>query len=217
MFFSRLIPKTRSRFNGKVFCIGFNKTGTTSLERALKEFGYRTGKQREGELLLDDWIQRDFRRIIELCHTADAFQDVPFSLPDTYRILGQAFPGSKFILSVRDFPEVWYDSMTRFHTRLIGKGSLPTASDLKAFEYVHKGWLLKSKKAVYGVADSDIYNKEAHVRQYMMHDASVAEYFSQRPDQLVTLNLKAPDAMEALCHFLNIKFTGQTMPYLNKS
>lgn len=217
MFFADLISRNRSRFRGKVFCIGFNKTGTTSLERILKEFGYCMGKQRDGELLLDDWIKRDFKRIIELCHTADAFQDVPFSLPFTYQVLDQAFPGSKFILTERDSPEVWYDSARRFHTRLIGKGRLPTGSDLQAFEYVHKGWLLKSKKAVYGVEDSDIYNKEAHLRQYKLHNASVRDYFSLRQDQLLTLNLKAPDAMETLCRFLNVRFTGQTMPHLNKS
>ena len=48
----------------KVFCIGRNKTGTTSVERALQDMGYRLGNQRAGELLLEDWARRDFRRIV---------------------------------------------------------------------------------------------------------------------------------------------------------
>ena len=34
--------KTERSYN-KVFCIGFGKTGTTSLENALSEFGFRMG------------------------------------------------------------------------------------------------------------------------------------------------------------------------------
>jgi hypothetical protein len=70
---------------GKIFCIGRNKTGTTSLEQALRGFGYRLGNQRQGELLLDDWAHRDFRRIVDLARSADAFQDIQFSLRSTYK------------------------------------------------------------------------------------------------------------------------------------
>ena len=51
----------------KLFCIGFNKTGTTSLAAALFSFGLRVGDQAQAELLLDDWARRDFRRIIAYC------------------------------------------------------------------------------------------------------------------------------------------------------
>jgi hypothetical protein len=49
---------------GKVFCIGRNKTGTTTIEAVLHAFGYRLGVQRQGELLLEDWSRRDFGRIV---------------------------------------------------------------------------------------------------------------------------------------------------------
>ena len=55
----------------KLFCIGFNKTGTTSLAAALFSFGLRVGDQAQAELLLDDWARRDFRRIIAYCRSAD--------------------------------------------------------------------------------------------------------------------------------------------------
>ena len=42
----------------KVFCIGFGRTGTTSLERALRDLGYRLGDQRQGELVLSFSGQR---------------------------------------------------------------------------------------------------------------------------------------------------------------
>lgn len=85
----------------KVFCIGRNKTGTTSLKKALSEFGYLIGDQRAAERLIDAYAIRDFGPIMSYCETAEAFQDVPFSWPYTYVVLDQAFPNSKFILTVR--------------------------------------------------------------------------------------------------------------------
>tara|TARA_R110002012_G_scaffold319389_2_gene539628 strand:+ start:11786 stop:12097 length:312 start_codon:yes stop_codon:yes gene_type:complete len=84
--------------NPKIFCIGHNKTGTTTMQAVLAGFGYDLGNQRQGELLLDAWYARDFNQIIEYCHTAEAFQDVPFSLPDTYKELDEAFPDAKFFV-----------------------------------------------------------------------------------------------------------------------
>ena len=48
----------------KIFCIGLNKTGTTTLESVLKEFGYTLGNQVTAELLLEAWFARDFNQII---------------------------------------------------------------------------------------------------------------------------------------------------------
>ena len=64
----------------KIFCIGFNKTGTTTLLHTLKELGYKMGNQARGELLFFDWYNRNFNPIVKYCKTADAFQDIPFSL-----------------------------------------------------------------------------------------------------------------------------------------
>ena len=101
----------------KIFVIGSNKTGTTSLGAALKNLGFRLGSQLEAELLLDDWAQRNFRRLIKYCRSAEAFQDIPFSLDYTFQAMDAAFPNSKFILSVRDSADQWYQSLTRFHEK----------------------------------------------------------------------------------------------------
>ena len=69
----------------KVFCIGRNKTGTTSLKLALQELGYKMGSQPQGERLIKDWKNNNFSPIIELAKTADAFQDIPFSYNNTYK------------------------------------------------------------------------------------------------------------------------------------
>ena len=47
--------------NKKIFVIGSNKTGTTSLGAALKNLGFRLGNQLEAEMLIDDWAHRDVK------------------------------------------------------------------------------------------------------------------------------------------------------------
>ena len=115
----------------KIFCIGQVKTGTTSFESSLKELGFRMGNQPSIELLLKDWGKRNFKPIIEYCRSADAFQDEPFSLPFTFQAPDQAYPKSKFILTIRDSAEQRYQSLTNFHSKLFGKDRIPSRKDLE--------------------------------------------------------------------------------------
>jgi len=204
-------------YQGKIFCIGRNKTGTTSLERALRDLGYRMGDQRQGELLLGDWARREFGRIIELARTADAFQDIPFSLPFTFQALDAAFPGSKFILTVRDTARQWFDSVVRFHSGIVGGSTPPTAAELRAFGYLHPGWLWENQRLVYGIDEDKLYDRDSYQRHYTVHNLSVADYFRYRGEQLLVLNLADPSAMRQLCAFVETDYTGQAMPHLNRS
>lgn len=202
---------------GKIFCIGRNKTGTTSLEQALKNLGYQLGDQTSGERLFRDWIRRDFRRIVDLCTTADAFQDIPFSLPYTYQALDQAFPGSRFVLSVRDSADEWYESMVRFHTQIVGKGRTPTADDLREFKYCYPGFLWEVQQHVFRVKEGQEYDRAVCTENYERHNEDVRRYFYYRPEALLVLNVADSDAMRCLCRFLGREYCGQEMPHLNRS
>ena len=201
----------------KIFCIGLNKTGTTSIELALKGFGYILGDQAEAEILMDDWAVRDFRRIIQYCDTADAFQDLPFSVDFTYQILDYAFPGSKFILTVRNNADQWYQSLIRFHSMLMETNGLPTLNDLEKFSYREKGWGWRQQQHIFGVDESNPYNEDLIKMYYTNHNKQVMEYFRFRPKDLLVLNLSHPSAMRSLCEFLKIEYVGQIMPHMNKS
>lgn len=201
----------------KVVCVGRNKTGTTSIEAALHSFGLRMGLQARGEMLRSDWARREFTRIIALCRTADAFQDVPFSNRYTFQAVDAAFPGSKFILTVRNSPEHWFESLVRFHTRIVNKGRIPTADDLREFEYRYKGYLWEGFVIQYGDDERLLYNKDAYIASYLEHNRSVTEYFRERPDDLLVLNVGHADAMRRLCEFLDVPYRGQPMPHMNRS
>jgi len=201
----------------KVFCIGANKTGTTTLESVFGSLGLIVGSQEQAELFLHDWARQDYRRIIRYCESAEAFQDVPFSFHGAFRAMDEAFPGSKFILTVRNTADEWFESLVRFHTGIIGKGRIPTADDLKQFSYRYPGFLWDSFQMKYGVDESKLYDRDVYVRWYEEHNHAVQQYFEHRPDDLLTLNVAEPDAMERLLGFLGYPYTGQKMPHLNSS
>lgn len=201
----------------KVFCIGANKTGTTSVAAVFKSIGLKVGKQSTAELFIHDWAKQDYRRIIRYCRWADAFQDLPFSYPDTYKAMDKAFPGSRFILTVRSNAEEWFESLTRFHTKIVGKGRIPTAEDLRQFNYRYPGFLWDAARWRYGADESTLYKRELYIRCYEEHNHNIREYFKGRPDDLLELNISDADAMERLVKFLGCPYTGQKMPHLNSS
>jgi hypothetical protein len=207
------------RKRNKVFVVGCNKTGTNSMRAILDSLGYRVGNQLEAELLLEDWARRDFSSLIRHCQTADAFQDVPFSMDYTYEIMDYVFPDSKFILTVRDDAEAWYESTTRFLTQVIGKDRLPTAEDLQEFPYRGhlKGWIWRAYELIFSIDESTLFDRKLFIRAYEDHNKRVCEYFRYRQDDLLVLNLSDPDSVGRLCAFLGVDSSGVAMPHLNRS
>lgn len=203
--------------SGKVFCVGFNKTGTTSLEQVIRDRGWKIGKQKAAELMLQDWSRRDFAPLLKYCRSARFFQDIPFSLPFTYQAVDVEFPGSKFILTVRDSGDQWFDSLHRFHRKMFGFGEQPSAEELADIKYHYKGWLLEYLTFVFGPVELGFYERERYIRVYEEHNRAVQEYFRYRPDDLLVLNVSEPDAYSRLMRFLGLPDEGGNFPWLNRS
>ena len=201
----------------KVFCIGFNKTGTTSIEAFLSDLGHSLGDQRTGELLLDDVNEGRMDGLQDLARTADAFQDVPFSCPGVFRHLARFFPDAKFILTVRDSPDQWYKSLTRYHATLLGIDTTPTGAQLKEALYCSPGWLLRAVTTICGTTADDPYNYRRAAASYLRHIDATRDYFRGSPDRLVQVNVRDTDSARRIVEFLGLEYTGQTMPHLNVS
>lgn len=94
----------------KIFVIGFQKTGTTSLETALEVLGYRVyGGDKN---LMKFSKKEDLKKyVIEVMAKWDAAQDMPWPL--FYQELYEFYPNAKFILTYRD-PERWIRSVVQY-------------------------------------------------------------------------------------------------------
>ena len=209
-----------NRNYNKIFCIGFGKTGTTSIEQALKNFGFKMGNQSVGEILAEDWAKKRTYRIINFCNTADAFQDMPFGLPKLYKELDNAFPNSKFILTVRNNENKWFNSLIKFHAKIFAKDKTkpPNETDLKNALYRYKGWALDTKKLFYDYPNIDLYNEKYYKNRYLNHIKDVKEYFKNRSEDLLILNVAQKDSYQKLAKFLDIKVDKNAQfPWLNKT
>lgn len=205
-------PKT------KLFCIGLNKTGTTTLKTVLKSFDYSLGNQITAELLLEAWNARDFKPIIKYSKTAEAFQDIPFSLPGTYQALDENFKNAKFILTERDSAEQWYKSLTKFHSKLWADGErIPTTEDLKKANYRAPGYTYRANRYIYNTPENDPYNKALMLKFYNAHNQAVKAYFKSRPEKLLTINVSNASDYAKLCLFLNKPVSATDFPWKNKT
>jgi hypothetical protein len=158
----------------KVFGIGFHKTATTSLAKALSYLGYRvTGP---------NWVdnrniaEEVYEMAFDLVNRFDAFQDNPW--PILYKELDRKFPGSKFILTLRPSDQ-WIRSVVNHF-------------DEK--ETPMREW-------IYGVGRPKG-NEDAYIWRYERHNREVLEYFKDRSEQLLVLNITAGEGWTKLCPFL---------------
>jgi len=131
--------------------------------------------------------------------------------------LDAAYPGSKFILTIRDDAEQWYQSITQFHAKRFGRnGNVPTVEDLKNATYVRKGFVYITV-LVHGTSDHDPYNEEIMITHYNDYNNQVIDYFSDRPDDLLVINLSEPDAYSRFTHFIDIDSDQEEFPWENRT
>ena len=100
----------------KIFCIGFPKTGTTSLEEALSLLGYNVCRghynNRHTNYLISLFYNKNFDEIDRIISYYDAFTDLPWGGTDFYIYLSNKYPKAKFIHSERNHEE-WYGSLEK--------------------------------------------------------------------------------------------------------
>ncbi|MFT6908526.1 MAG: hypothetical protein ACJAS1_005228 [Oleiphilaceae bacterium] len=200
----------------KIFIIGRNKTGTTSIEKCLKELGYLIGNQKTAELFIDDYGAENFDNILKFCDSAEVFQDVPFSLPNTYKYLYRKYPNAKYILLERDSSEEWYQSLFRFHRKIISNGEPVSAQALKDFDYRRKGFLWQLEQIVFGVNESNIYDKEIYIENYERYNREVKDFFDTKGNFLL-VKLSDKNVDEKLAEFINKRKEDVKIPHLNQS
>lgn len=177
----------------KIFCIGFHKTGTTSLYAALTALGFRvTGT------VLHKWTAQELEargaaECVKLMKGFDACEDMPW--PHFYRALDAAYPGSKFILTVRD-PENWYASIDNHFGH--------QTTELNAFAYGREHARARE-------------NREHWIATYKAHNDGIRAYFRDRPEDLLEMSLADGDGWDKLCPFVGADRPDAPFPVKNTS
>lgn len=217
----------------KVFCIGYNKTGTTTLEKVLLDLGYRMPDQlvQEGTVV-EELFRGNFEPLKKLCKQYDAFQDMPFSQEAYYAAVDSLFPNSLFILTLRD-SDKWFESLTRFHLsgilKLAGIESLDDFDEqtLKGkMVHVRENYMYNCVKrqaldtSVLGQKYdwSLVYDRAYRIKAYEARNAEIIAYFQGRPSQLLVLDITKEQDTSKIVEFLGLPAQRvKAMPHLNSS
>lgn len=213
----------------KVFCIGFNKTGTTSLEKVLADLGFRLPPLGEQIAELVPALCRgDFQSVKRYIEQFDAFQDNPFSQGVTWAQMDVMFPGSKFILSVRDSKR-WYASYCRYALKLYGVKSLHevTPGLLKSDRYKNINHALfhiqrRNITSLRGVAAQEdwslMYAMDRLIKIYEERNDAIARYFIDRPMDLMVIDVSQEIDTTKIVEFLELPLNRtRPFPHLNKN
>jgi glycosyltransferase involved in cell wall biosynthesis len=169
----------------KLIGVGISKTGTSSLAAALTKLGFRC---------VHGWPPFGVER-------AAALVDAPAAC--RYRELDVMYPGSKFILTMRE-REAWLESCRKHWER----SRLHTAAPEVRFEYF---WC---RAHIFGRLDFDAKN---HWRSYLRHVEEVRAYFAERPGDLLEIDITGGAGWEPLCRFLDVPVPDAAFPWRNKA
>lgn len=167
----------------KLFGVGLSKTGTTSLTIALNILGIRSIHY------------PPLPQLHELMKKYVGATDTPVGA--YFRELDHLYPGSKFILTVRD-KESWIRSATMEFEKV-----RPLAS-----------WQREVRRRAYGSVE---WIPSLWASAFERHARTVAEYFCHRTDDLLEMNIVAGEGWKPLCKFLKLPAPDVPFPWKNKT
>lgn len=195
-------PTILERLPTRIFGIGMHKTATTSLHTALTILGLDSAHWAGAH-----WARRIWQEMTTLGRSSTlerhyALCDLPITL--LYKELDHAYPGSKFILTVRD-PEKWIESV-RNHW---DGNKNPYRYRWNTDPFTHK-----VHKLLYGQRNFDA---EKFLARYHQHNDEVFNYFAGRSQDLLVLDMNedVPSTWKwaKLCAFLDTQTPNTSVDY----
>lgn len=164
----------------KVFGIGLSRTGTLSLTAALNRLSIPTIHFPSDDLTFEQLRSGDFQ--LKVLDKFRGICDTPVA--PYYPQLDEEFPGSKFILTIRDRDE-WLSSTERFWRRTARIQRLPYCRFVNT--------------SVYGVWE---YSRDRFGYIYDLHLSNARRYFRDSPAKYLEMNICAGDGWSKLASFL---------------
>jgi hypothetical protein len=203
----------------KIFGIGSNKTGTSTLGACFDKLGFAPQK-RWSPGLAQQWTEDDeldIAPIIEVAHRHKCFQDFPWNYRDFYKTFDTTFPNSKFILTVRE-PEVWFDSYRRWSIRP-GTSKIDATYKTSNLPKRMKIGIEKMLMKTYDIPDPKpvVPFKAKYLKAYNERNASIQEYFKDRPNDLLVINWEKGDGWKEVCEFLGKPIVNEPLPHATNS
>jgi hypothetical protein len=186
----------------KIFCIGLSRTSTKSLTAALDILGYNISHYPTDKITFQEMITGNLN--FTLLQDFDGISDI--TVAPYYAQLDKLFPNSKFILTIRD-KDSWLKSMEN-HWKDRPPFDDPNISEL------HLKVRRFLRASVYGTYT---FNRERLSYVYDQHIKNSLDYFKEKPESLLIMNINGGEGWEKLCKFLNKPIIKEEFPYVRTS
>jgi hypothetical protein len=185
----------------RIFGIGMQRTGTTSLGEAFEILGFDSWHFNNGNdarLIWEETNHAGKSRTLERWY---ALCDNP--MPLLYRQLDRSYPGAKFILTIRG-EAAWLDSVRRLWS-----------PDDNPHRWTWDVYPISNRlhAALYGREDFDA---TIFAERYRRHNAEVREYFKGRSGDLLVMDMDAAAGWPELCGFLGLPIPAVPYPMKNQ-
>jgi hypothetical protein len=181
----------------RIFGIGMHKTGTTSLHTALRILGYESAHWKSASWAKAIWREMTMKGRSVVLERSYALCDLP--IPILYQKLDRAYPGSKFILTTRN--ETRWLSSVKNHWDC-NRNSYRMSWDTDSFTH-------RIHEQVYGTREFDA---GIFLERFRRHNSDVREYFKNRPEDLLVMDMDKNAGWLELCHFLECSIPSVAYP-----
>lgn len=174
----------------KIFGIGLQKTGTSTLGVCLKKMGYQHISYNDNAISY--FREANFQKLQSLIERYDSFEDEPWA--HAFHYLYSWYPRAKFVLTVRKDPEAWFNSMCQHCQRI-------PHNPHRRFFFGH---------------DTPFDHKDEYIKVYKNHIQNVLRTFKEDKDKLLVVCWEENDGWKQICDFLNTQVPDIPFPHANK-
>ena len=179
----------------KIFGIGLNKTGTSTLESALRVLGYAVTGPNKG--YVPQIMRGRIGAALALTEEYDAFQDWPWPLL-VEPLFARFGTDARYILTVRKNADTWLRSVKNHYLQMQPRK------------------IVRPKFTVYGSRYPFGFERE-YLRYYEAHNRRVREFFARHGAEHALLEVcwETGDGWSELCGFLGRDIPGAPFPHTN--
>jgi len=175
----------------KVFGIGLNKTGTTTLGECLTRLGYR--HQSYSSPALGAFAQGRMDHLLDMTQHFDSCEDWPWPLA-WRELYGRYGDDARYILTTRSSAEIWVESLKKHSLN-----THPTRA---------------MRPIIFGHYYPHGYEAE-HIAAYDRHNQTIRDFFAREaPHALLELCWEKGDRWERLCDFLGHEVPNAPFPHI---
>ena len=178
----------------KIFGLGLNKTGTTTLGYCFSQLGYKHLSCLRD--LLIAYREGRLEDVFAVIDQYDTFEDWPYPL--MYRELYNRYPDAKFVLTVRRDADTWLRSLK--------KHSIVTSHKTNCRPYA------------YGF-EYPFGHEEEHLAFYKKHNENVVTFFEEKgaSDRLLNICWEEGTGWQELTAFLGVEAPFDKIPKMNSA